>query len=101
MPRAEEGPDEIIHQSTRLRLVAVLKGLPEGAAIEFPRLKAIMKLTDGNLGAHLNTLGNAGYVVVDKDESERRTRTMITLTRKGRIAYERHIAFLRSIIDEI
>jgi DNA-binding MarR family transcriptional regulator len=100
MPRADDGPDEIIHQSTRLRLVAALKGLPEGEAIEFPRLKAIMKLTDGNLGAHLVTLSNAGYIVVVKDDADRRKRTLITLTRRGRLAYERHIAFLRGIIDE-
>jgi len=100
MARADEGPDEIIHQSTRLRLVAVLKGLPEDEAIEFPRLKAIMKLTDGNLGAHLNTLASAGYVTVTKDESDRRTRTMVVLTRKGRAAFAKHIAFLRNIIDE-
>ena len=95
-----DGPDEVIHQSTRLRLMATLKALPEGGAIEFPRLKAIMKLTDGNLGAHLNTLSNAGYVVVTKDETDRRTRTLITLTRKGKLAYARHIEFLKSIIDE-
>ena len=94
-----DGPDEVIHQSTRLRLVATLKGLPEGEAIEFPRLKAVMKLTDGNLGAHLTTLANAGYVVVTKDESEKRPKTLITLTDAGRIAFEKHILFLKGIIE--
>lgn len=95
-----EGPDEIIHQSTRLRIVAALKGLPPGEGIEFPRLKAIMKLTDGNLGAHLNTLSNAGYVDVVKDEADRRVRTVVTLTRKGRAAFARHIEFLKGIIED-
>jgi DNA-binding MarR family transcriptional regulator len=94
-----DGPDEVIHQSTRLRLVATLKALPPGDAIEFPRLKEIMKLTDGNLGAHLTTLANAGYVTVAKDEHDRRPRTLITLTQKGRRAFEKHILFLRGIID--
>lgn len=92
------GPDEVIHQSTRLRLVAALNALPEGEAIEFPRLKDVMQLTDGNLGAHLNTLSNAGYVTVVKDGSERRPRTLITLTPEGKAAFDRHIAFLKSII---
>jgi DNA-binding MarR family transcriptional regulator len=100
MPASADGPDEVIHQSTRLQLVAALKALPEGEPIEFPRLKSIMKLTDGNLAAHLTTLTNAGYVAVAKDESDRRTRTLIRLTRKGRLAFEKHIAFLKGIIDE-
>jgi DNA-binding MarR family transcriptional regulator len=94
-----DGPDEVIHQSTRLRLVAALNALPEGEAIEFPRLKEVMQLTDGNLGAHLTTLANAGYVTVVKDESERRPRTLIRLTAQGHIAFDRHIAFLKSIIE--
>ena len=94
-----EKPDEVIHQSTRLRLVAALKGLPEGEPIDFPRLKAVMKLTDGNLGAHLTTLANAGYVIVTKDESEKRAKTLITLTPAGRLAFEQHLVFLKSIID--
>lgn len=94
-----EGPDEVIHQSTRLRLVAALKALPDGETIEFPRLKEVMQLTDGNLGAHLNTLSNAGYVTVDKDETARRPKTLISLTPRGRLAFERHIAFLKSIIE--
>ena len=93
------GPDEVIHQSTRLRLGAALNALPQGEAIEFPRLKDVMQLTDGNLGAHLNTLSNAGYVTVVKDDSERRPRTLITLTSAGKAAFDRHIAFLKSIIE--
>ena len=96
-----EGPDEVIHQSTRLRLVATLKGLPEGEPIEFARLKAVMQLTDGNLGAHLTTLSNAGYITVAKEAPEKKkSRTLITLTDKGRLAFERHIIFLKSIIRE-
>jgi DNA-binding MarR family transcriptional regulator len=97
---SDPGPDEVIHQSTRLRLMGALKGLPEGEPIEFPRLKEIMKLTDGNLGAHLSKLSEAGYITVAKDESDRRTRTLITLTGKGRLAFARHIEFLKSIIEE-
>ena len=30
------GPDEIIHQSTRLKLMAALRGLPDGEMLDSP-----------------------------------------------------------------
>ena len=55
------GPNEIIHQQTRLRIMATLNALAEGKQVEFTRLRSIVGATDGNLGAHLVTLENAGY----------------------------------------
>ncbi|TIN17929.1 MAG: transcriptional regulator, partial [Mesorhizobium sp.] len=47
--------DEIIHQSTRLRIMAALNMLERRQTLDFSQLKAIMDVTDGNLGAHLDT----------------------------------------------
>ena len=61
------GADEIIHQAVRLRIMAALNALaPQTAWIEFTRLKALVGATDGNLGAHLETLEKAGYIMVEK-----------------------------------
>ena len=38
--------DEIIHQSTRLKIMSVLNALPEGEGLEFKRLKAIAQATE-------------------------------------------------------
>ncbi|HEV2530645.1 transcriptional regulator [Phenylobacterium sp.] len=92
-------PDEIVHQSTRLRLMSVLNALPAGEALEFKRLKAIAQATDGNLGAHLATLEKAGYVEIEKDFVGKRPRTRVRLSRVGRNAYERHLRYLRDIIE--
>ena len=59
-------PDEIIHQSLRLKIMAALHAEPRGEALEFSRLKAIVQATDGNLGSHLTTLEKAGYVAIAK-----------------------------------
>jgi DNA-binding MarR family transcriptional regulator len=93
--------DEIIHQSTRLRLMSVLNALPEGEALDFKRLKAIAQATDGNLGAHLATLEKAGYIAIDKDFVGKRPRTQAHATRAGRRAFERHLQYLRDIIDGV
>jgi DNA-binding transcriptional ArsR family regulator len=92
--------DEIIHQSTRLRIMAALNGLDRREALEFTRLKAIVDATDGNLGAHLDTLARAGYVDVEKLFVGRRPQTRIKATTSGRRAFRGHVAFLRKILDQ-
>ena len=91
--------DEIIHQQTRLQIMATLNALPHGEAIEFTRLKAILQTTDGNLGAHIGTLENAGYIGVKKDFVGKKPRTRVLLTRSGRNAFTCHVDFLRTILD--
>ncbi len=93
-----EQPDPTIHQPVRLKIMAALKALPAGEAIEFVRLKAIVGATEGNLGAHITTLEEAGYVAVKKDFHANRPRTRVSLTKDGRRAFEDYIADLRSII---
>lgn len=93
------GPDEIIHQSLRLKIMATLNALPKGEQLEFPKLKALLKATDGNLGAHITTLENAGYIAVEKDFADRKPRTRVTLTAAGRKAFESHVTYLRELID--
>ena len=93
------GADEIIHQSLRLKIMATLNALPRGDKIEFPRLKALLRATDGNLGAHIATLETAGYIAVEKDFVDRKPRTRVSLTPIGRRAFESHVAYLRDLID--
>jgi DNA-binding transcriptional ArsR family regulator len=92
-------PDEIIHQSLRLKIMAALNALAGGEAIEFTRLRAIVGATDGNLGAHLATLEDAAYVAIAKDFVGKKPRTRIAMTRDGRRAFARHVAYLRDILD--
>jgi DNA-binding MarR family transcriptional regulator len=94
-------PDEIIHQQTRLRIMATLNALSDRERVEFGRLKAILRATDGNLGAHLATLEGAGYIAIEKDFVGKKPRTRIALTRTGRKAFARHVAYLREILDAV
>jgi DNA-binding MarR family transcriptional regulator len=93
------GPNEVIHQSTRLKIMASLRGMPPGELVEFTRLKAILQTTDGNLGTHLNTLEGAGYIEVIKDYAGKKPRTRVAMTAKGRAAFEGHVAYLRGILE--
>src|SRR5579863_6539433 len=94
-----EQPDAIIHQPLRLRIMAALKGLPRGERLEFVRLKALVGATEGNLGAHLTTLEQAGYIDVEKDFDGKKPRTRVRLARSGRRAFDDYVAYLREIVD--
>jgi DNA-binding MarR family transcriptional regulator len=91
--------DDIIHQPLRLRIMAALQALPAGEGLEFSRLKKLTGATDGNLGAHIETLAKANYVEVDKSFVGKRPQTKVTATAAGRGAFARHVALLREIIE--
>jgi DNA-binding MarR family transcriptional regulator len=92
-------PNEIIHQSLRLRIMATLNAIPYSERMEFTRLRTILSATDGNLGAHLVTLEAAAYVVIEKDFVGRKPRTRVSITSKGRGAFLHHVAYLRGLIE--
>jgi DNA-binding MarR family transcriptional regulator len=90
--------DDIIHQPLRLRIMAALNVLPAGAGLEFSKLKKLTGATDGNLGAHIETLSRAGYVAVDKAFVGKKPQTMVITTAAFRGAFARHVATLQGII---
>lgn len=75
--------------------------MPLGAEdwVDFTTLKKELNLTDGNLGAHLQSLEQAGYIRVNKEFVDRRPRTTLQVTLQGRAAFEAHRAALRAILD--
>jgi DNA-binding transcriptional ArsR family regulator len=92
-------PDEIIHQSLRLRIMAALHAARAEEGMEFNRLKALVGATDGNLGSHLSTLEGAGYVALEKDFVGKKPRTRASITRSGERAFRAHSDYLREIIE--
>ena len=87
---------DIIHQQHRLRIMAALEGAPD--PLDFATLKAISQTTDGNLGAHLQTLEKSGLIAIEKESVGRRTRTWVSITAEGRQVFREHVAFLEDII---
>ena len=98
-PDARGGLDPVIHAPARLRIMAALVAAPPATPLEFKRLRMLLGLTDGNLGAHIATLEAAGFVAVTKDFVGRRPRTRLAVTPEGRTAYQAHVTALRAILD--
>jgi DNA-binding MarR family transcriptional regulator len=92
--------DPVIHQPVRLRIMASLAALHETESAEFTFLRDTLDLTDGNLGAHVRKLEEEGYLVVEKAFVQRKPRTYISLSGKGRKAFREHVATLESILGK-
>jgi DNA-binding MarR family transcriptional regulator len=91
--------DEIIHQPARLRLMAALTALSPGDSVDFVYLRDFLGLSDGNLGAHLKRLEEAGYISVQKAFVEKKPRTFVAASATGRETYRAHLAALEEIIS--
>jgi DNA-binding MarR family transcriptional regulator len=90
--------NETIHQPVRLQIMAALASLEPGDEVEFTYLRELLKVTDGNLGAHLCKLEEAGYIAVNKTFVERKPRTYLSATEAGRKAFQEHVAALEAIL---
>ena len=93
------GIDKVIHEPVRLRVMASLVTVDRKEQIDFTYLRDLLKVTDGNLGAHLQRLEEAGYIEVQKTFVGRKPRTFISATLKGRDAFAHHVAALKQIIE--
>ncbi len=90
--------NETIHQTVRLRIMSALVTLEAGDEVDFTYLRDLLEVTDGNLGAHLRKLEEAGYIAVNKAFVERKPRTYISITADGRRVFQEHVAALKAIL---
>lgn len=92
------GFDDVVHQRTRLGILAVLT---EATEADFTYLRKVLDLTDGNLGRHLEILAGAGLIHVNKGYHGRRPRTWATITAEGRRALRRELASMQALLQRL
>lgn len=85
----------VIHGRLRLGLLSLLSGVEEA---EFTWLRAKTEATDGNLGAQLLKLEQAGYVTVKKKFLLRKPQTIYRITEKGRHALTEYVRALKQLL---
>lgn len=104
-PATEPAIDPVIHPLTRLKICAALyhAGAVEKQTsrheMHFGALAETAALSDSALSKQLATLEEHGYVTRFREYGSSRAKdtVWVTLTEKGRAAYEGHIAALREI----
>ena len=87
--------DPLLHQPARTQLVAFLSGRGETT---FSELKRVLGVTDGNLGAHLAKLVEAGYLATGETTGGARLQTVYSLTDSGRAALVEYVARLSALM---
>ena len=87
--------DRLIHERVRLALVSALAA---NAKLNFSDLKALLKISDGNLSAHARKLEEAGYISCIKGYDGRIPRTEYKLLPKGRDALKNYITHMEALI---
>jgi DNA-binding HxlR family transcriptional regulator len=85
----------VIHGKLRLALLALLAGVEEA---EFTWLRTKTGSTDGNLGAQLQKLEEAGYVAVKKRFVQRKPQTLYRMTEEGRTALTEYVQALKQLL---
>lgn len=88
--------DPLIHPRVRLLAMSILAAVEEA---EFTYLRDRIGATDGNLGAHLRKLEEAGYVQTAKSFENRKPVTRYRLTRQGRDAFRHYVDRLETILS--
>lgn len=89
--------DDVIHSRIRLAAMSVLAAVESA---DFVWLRDRVGATDGNLGAHMKRLEDAGYVAADKRFVERKPVTTYRLTAEGRSAFRRYVDRLESMLEQ-
>ena len=89
--------DRTIHEKGRLAIMSLLAASPQ---LSFTEIRDTLKMTDGNVTAHLRTLHEAGYVAVTKAFQEGRPLTSYALTKEGRKAFATYVELLAQIVQQ-
>ena len=85
----------VVHGKLRLALLSLLVTVEEA---EFTWLRARTGSTDGNLGAQLLKLEEAGYVAVEKKFVQRKPQTLYRMTDSGRDALTQYVQALKQLL---
>jgi DNA-binding MarR family transcriptional regulator len=87
--------DDLLQHRSRLGACVLLS---TSDALTFSRLRTLLNETDGNLGAQLRKLEDAGYVSVDKRFEERKPQSWYSLTAAGRKALRSHLGAMEALL---
>lgn len=89
--------DRVIHEKGRLAIMSLLAA---SAELAFTEIRDTLKMTDGNVTAHLRTLHEAGYISVTKSMEAGRGVTTYALTSTGRKAFNAYVDLLEAIVEQ-
>jgi len=87
--------DPVVHGKLRLAVLSLLVGVEEA---DFTWLREKTGSTDGNLGAQMMKLEEAGYVSMQKQFAGRKPQTVYRMTPAGRKALAKYVVALKKLL---
>jgi DNA-binding MarR family transcriptional regulator len=90
--------DPLIHAPSRLRVMTYLYVVD---SIDFVYLKRVTGMSWGNLSTHLTKLEAAGYIRISKSFQDKKPKTMIELTDKGRTAFRGYKDGMQEVLGSL
>jgi DNA-binding HxlR family transcriptional regulator len=90
--------DPVVHGKLRLAVLSLLVTVDEA---DFPWLREKTGSTDGNLGAQMLKLEEAGYVGMEKRFAGRKPQTVYRMTAQGRDALAGYVAALKELLGGV
>ena len=87
--------DPVVHGKLRLALLSLLASVEQA---DFTWLREKTGATDGNLGAQLLKLEEAGYVAVEKKFVQRKPQTIYRMADPGRTALREYVKALKQLL---
>jgi len=93
--RSQSDLDSLFLSTIRLGIMSALAG---GDELDFTFLKRVLETSDGNLGAHLRRLEDAGMIRSRKRFIARRPNTSYKITAKGSRAFTDYVRNLAALL---
>ncbi len=90
--------DKLIHEPARLMIMAQLYVVDEA---DFIFLMRQTGLTWGNLSSHLSKLEEAEYIEVRKEFLDKKPRTILKLTQKGRESFREYRRAMDHVLGDL
>jgi DNA-binding HxlR family transcriptional regulator len=87
--------DPVVHGKLRLAVLSLLIGVEKA---DFTWLRDKTGSTDGNLGAQMLKLEEAGYISMQKRFAGRKPQTLYRITPAGRKALTTYVAALKRLL---
>jgi DNA-binding MarR family transcriptional regulator len=88
--------DPILHSQLRLSIVSILMSVEEA---NFNFIRESTNATSGNISIQIKKLQEAGYIKVKKTFKNNYPNTTISITDKGREAFENYVNNLKKYIN--
>jgi len=88
--------DSVLNSQVRLGVVSILMKVKSA---DFKHLKETTGTSAGNLSHQIKKLSEVGYIKVEKSFENNYPKTTLSITKKGRVAFNTYVEAIKGYLD--